>query len=136
MLLTVERFSHTAAATLGRLAVNGTFECYTLEDFVRPPGLRKVWGQTAIPAGRYEVAITYSTRFHEFMPELLHVPNFEGIRIHSGNTAADTAGCLLTGTAIAPNRERIFNSWRAYHALFLKIEAALDHGESIWLTIA
>ena len=135
MKIDVVRFSRTAAATLGRLAVNGQFECYTLEDVVRPPGLRKVWGQTAIPAGSYEVVVTYSTRFHEFMPQLLNVPNFEGIRIHSGNTTADTAGCLLTGTAIAPNRERIFNSLRAYHALFLKIEAALDRGEAISLTI-
>jgi hypothetical protein len=136
MKIDVARFAHTASTTIGRLAVNGQFECYTLEDMVRPPGLRKVWGRTAIPAGSYEVAVTYSTRFHEFMPQLLNVPGFEGIRIHSGNTAADTAGCLLTGTAVAPNRERIFNSWRAYHALFLKIEAALDRGEAIWLHIA
>jgi hypothetical protein len=136
MKIDVVRFSHTATTTLGRLAVDGHFECYTLEDMVRPPGLRKVWSQTAIPAGSYEVAVTYSTRFHEFMPQLLNVPNFEGIRIHPGNTAADTAGCLLTGTAIAPNRERIFNSQRASHALFLKIEAALDRGEAISLHIA
>jgi len=136
MNIEVSRFSHTATTTLGRLAVEGRFECYTLEDVVRPPGLRKVWAQTAIPAGRYEVALTYSTRFHELMPELLNVPNFQGIRIHSGNTAADTAGCLLTGTAVAPNRERIFNSWRAYHTLLLKLEAALDRGEAIWLHIA
>ena len=136
MKIEVSRFSHTATTTLGRLAVEGRFECYTLEDVVRPPGLRKVWGQTAIPAGCYEVALTYSTRFHEFMPELLNVPEYKGIRIHSGNTAADTAGCLLTGTAVAPNRERIFNSWRAYHGLLLKLEAALDRGEAIWLSIS
>jgi hypothetical protein len=135
MKIDVTRFSHTDTTTLGRLAIEGQFECYTLEDMVRPPGLRKVWGRTAIPPGRYEVALTYSTRFHEHMPELLDVPNYKGIRIHSGNTAADTAGCLLTGTAIAPNRERIFNSWRAYHTLLLKLEAALDRGEDIWLTI-
>ena len=136
MEINVARFAHTASTTLGRLAVNGQFECYTLEDVVRPPGLCRGTARTAVPAGSYEVAVTYSTRFHEFMPQLLHVPHCEGIRIHAGHPAVDTAGSLLTGTAVAPNRERIFNSWRADHTLLLKSEGALDRGEAIWLHIA
>lgn len=135
MEIDVTRFSSTATTTLGRLAIGGRFECYTLEDVVRPAGAPKVWGQTAIPAGRYEVRLTYSTRFHEVMPELLRVPGYEGIRIHAGNTAADTAGCLLTGTAHDVARTCVFNSWRAYHALLLKMEAARARGEAIWLRI-
>jgi hypothetical protein len=135
MEIQVVRFSKTPEATLGRLSVDGRFACYTLEDVVRPRGAPKVWGQTAIPAGLYTVALTYSTRFHEVMPQLLDVPNYEGIRIHAGNTAADTAGCLLTGTAVAPNGRRVFNSWRAYHALLLQIEAAVGRGEAVRLGI-
>lgn len=135
MKITVTRFVKNAQATIGRLDVDGRFECYTLEDVVRPRGTPKVWGQTAIPVGTYAVALTYSTRFHEIMPQLLQVPGYEGIRIHAGNTAADTAGCLLVGTAVAPNGQRVFNSWRAYHALLLKLEAAVGRHEAISLFI-
>lgn len=135
MKITVTRFVKNSQATIGRLDVDGRFECYTLEDVVRPRGAPKVWGQTAIPTGTYAVALTYSTRFHEVMPQLMQVPNYEGVRIHAGNTAADTAGCLLLGTAVAPNGQRVFNSWRAYHALLLKLEAAVGRHEAISLLI-
>jgi hypothetical protein len=83
----------------------------------------------AIPAGIYDAALTYFASFQKDILKLLRVPGFEGIRI----PAADTAGCLLTGTAVATDNQRIFNSWRAYHALLLKLEAAIGRTEAVRL---
>ena len=87
--------------TQGELYLNGILECYTLEDTVREDDI-KLPGRTAIPAGCYDVAITESPRFgNELMPLLLDVPNFTWIRIHWGNTAKDTDGCILVGSVRA-----------------------------------
>lgn len=80
--------------TLGQLSLDGERLCYTCEDKVRP---EKIYGKTAIPFGAYKVQLTWSNRFQKVLPLLLNVPGFEGIRIHSGNTAADTDGCILVG---------------------------------------
>lgn len=84
-------FSNTE--TLGSLIVKGKHFCYTLEDTVRAGA--KIHGQTAIPAGRYEVKLTMSNRFKRIMPELIDVPGFKGVRLHGGNTNLDTEGCPL-----------------------------------------
>jgi len=89
--------------TIGDLSINGKFLCNTLEDTERLfPRLGKIFGikifgKTAIPLGRYEVVLTYSARFKKILPLLLKVPQFEGIRIHTGNTPEDTEGCVLVG---------------------------------------
>ena len=82
--------------TIGKLYLDGHYLCDTLEDTVRPAGT-KIAGKTAIPAGTYKVKKTMSPRFKKILPEILNVPGFAGVRIHSGNTAADTEGCLLLG---------------------------------------
>ena len=94
MNLRVIREPSTAAATLGILLIDGVFTCWTLEDVVRAV---KIPGETAIPAGRYDVRLSLSQRFQKVLPEVLAVPNFTGTRIHAGNTQADTAGCVLVG---------------------------------------
>ena len=104
---------------VGELSINGTFECFTLEDIERP---LKIAGVTAIPRGFYEVVITFSERFKKPMPLLQSVPNYSGVRIHSGNSAADTEGCILVGTA--RQDDKILNSRAAFDALFQKLEAA------------
>src|SRR5574343_976097 len=81
--------------TIGKLFIDGTYFCDTLEDYVRAG--EKVFGKTAIPTGTYDVQITYSNRFKQPMPLLIDVPGFSGIRIHPGNTAEDTHGCILVG---------------------------------------
>lgn len=73
------------------------FVCYTLEDVVRPDGV-KVYGKTAIQAGTYKIIVNMSNRFKKMLPLLLDVPMFSGIRIHGGNTADDSLGCILVGT--------------------------------------
>lgn len=107
MEIKLYRKVYSKNSTIGELFVNGTFFCYTLEDYCRDlnkdgdlqdPGEQKVYGKTAIPAGRYQVIINMSNRFKKRMPLLLNVPGFEGIRIHNGNTAAHTDGCILVGS--------------------------------------
>lgn len=121
MHLTLVRKTFTEESTIGVLSIDGKTECFTLEDKVRPV---KIHGKTAIPAGIYEVTVTFSARFRKPLPLLLNVPNFSGIRIHAGNTAADTEGCILVGTAQQKNK--VLNSRVAFAALFEKIQAALQ----------
>jgi hypothetical protein len=110
-------------ATLGVLFVDGRYQCWTLEDAIRE---QKIPGDTAIPEGRYRIDITFSTRFQRLMPILLDVDQFSGIRIHSGNTIADTRGCLLVGHT--RGKTWVGRSRHAMDALFPKLVAALDQG--------
>lgn len=103
--LTLKRLYLKEQYTIGKLYVDGEYFCDTLEDKVRDVnkngkfdnGEKKVYGQTAIPYGVYEVILTMSPRFKRILPLLLDVPDFSGVRIHSGNTDADTLGCVLVG---------------------------------------
>jgi hypothetical protein len=121
-----------AVCTIGELYVDGVRSCFTLEDVVRSDG-EKVYGETAIPAGRYRVVITFSNRFQHDMPLLVDVPNFEGIRIHPGNTAVDTHGCLLVG--MDRHGDSILNSRVAYASVFADIRDAIDRGEEVWIDV-
>ena len=94
MNLVLQRIAQTPEYTIGRLEIDGQFFCNTLEDPVRD---EKIAAKTAIPEGTYEVIVNRSPRFKRDLPLLLNVPNFEGIRIHRGNTAKDTSGCILVG---------------------------------------
>ena len=82
------------------MTVDGNFFGYTLEDTYRelePDGSNKIFGATCIPAGKYKVITDYSNHFGKTMLHILDVPFFEGVRIHGGNTDADTEGCILVG---------------------------------------
>lgn len=141
MEITLTRKQITRISTIGVLAINGSRECFVLEDVDR--GLHqgmtaaeiikiKVFGQTAIPKGRYAIAITYSERFKKYLPLLLNVPGYEGVRIHPGNTAANTLGCLLPGTDAGENV--VTNSQLAFRTLFAKMKA-IEKTEKIFITI-
>ena len=129
MKLTLKRKTFTETSTIGELSIDDIFECFILEDKER--GLNqslpteakqlKVDAKTAIPKGTYEIAITYSNRFKQYLPLIMAVPAFEGIRIHSGNVAADTEGCLLTGLTMSI--DAVQQSRKAFNALFAKLKA-------------
>lgn len=93
----------------------------------------KVKGQTAIPAGRYQIVLTYSPRFKRILPLLLDVPQFTGVRIHRGNTAKDTEGCILVGF----NREvgKVLDSAVTEQRLMAVLQNAVNKGEQIFITI-
>lgn len=139
MEITLNRYPSTEVATIGQLLLNESHQCYTLEDVVRPSG-EKVYGKTAIPAGRYQIIINRSNRFsalagHDvFLPLLLAVPGFEGVRIHPGNTAADTDGCILPGMVINDDGNSVGRSREAFDQLFFQLKAALAN-EEVWITI-
>lgn len=133
MKLELRRTSCGKVCTIGELWVDGKFECYTLEDVVRVDGV-KVYGETAIPKGTYDVQVTYSPRFQRDLPLLINVKGFVGIRIHPGNTAKDTDGCLLVGTE--SGMDMIYNSRKAFTALFAKINMALAAKQKVTIRIA
>jgi hypothetical protein len=109
-------------STIGELSVEGEFECFTLEDVVRE---KKIKGETAIPAGTYEIAVTFSNKFKKLLPLLMNVPNFEGVRIHSGNKPEDTEGCILVGQTKA--EDFVGNSRAAFAPLFQKIQNVITN---------
>ena len=121
MQLIIKRHFKGPQYTIGRLFVDGVYECDTLEDTVRADGV-KIAGQTAIPTGKYPVRITYSPRFKKMLPMLDNVPNLTGVRIHTGNTAADTEGCILVGYNRV--KGRVCDSRAAFRRLFAKLETA------------
>lgn len=130
MNLRVIREPSTVAATLGILLIDGVFTCWTLEDVVREV---KIPGETAIPAGRYDVRLSLSQRFQKVLPEVLAVPGFTGIRIHAGNTQADTHGCLLVGRVRA--YDRVEESKLALMNVMEHLRRATTAGNPITMTI-
>lgn len=132
MRLTLQRLELSEESTIGRLSIDGADFCWTLEDMVRSGP--KVYGKTAIPAGKYEIQLTMSNRFKRVLPLLINVPGFDGVRIHPGNTAADTDGCLLVGFGHGENV--ITQSRDAFNALFAKMEQASKRGEPLSIEIS
>jgi len=130
MKLELTRGKSTNKSTPGALYVDSVFECFTLEDVEREV---KIKGETAIPKGEYKVIINMSNRFKKMLPLLIDVPNFEGVRIHSGNTSADTEGCILVGESHGP--DFVGNSRLAFNKLFAKMNDALVLGEEITIEI-
>ena len=135
MNLTVQRYLSVEGSTLGTLSIDGVFECFTLEDEIREvhglaAGAWKVDGKTAIPAGRYRFIIDHSNRFGCDMPHVLDVPGFEGIRVHAGNTIADTDGCLLLGNS--KTITTIGGSRAALAAFIPNLQAGLAEGD-VWI---
>ena len=140
--------------THGRLSTDeGGFLCWTLEDTDR--GLtqdmtleqirrRKVYGQTAIPTGRYRIYMRISPKLKDRIyakpyggkfPVLINVPGYSGVMIHPGNTPDDTLGCILPGMLQGSTRGRIYESQKAYRDLMDYIWPAYQRGEQIWINI-
>jgi hypothetical protein len=134
MELTLNRIFLGSSATIGELWVNDTHLCDTLEDRVRPEG-EKIYGKTAIPEGIYEMVLSYSPRFKKILPEILNVPNFTGIRIHCGNSSADSSGCILVGTWDGEKEDWISDSKIAFNELMSLLQKAADNKEKVAITI-
>ena len=132
--------------TISDFYIDGAKVCNICEDPVRilidknkdgdfnDAGEGKIYGDTAIPAGKYEVVITYSNRFKKYLPLLLNVPGYEGIRIHGGSSAIDTHGCLLPG--INDIQGRVSNSTKYFTLIFDKISNAINvKKEKVYINI-
>lgn len=141
MELILERKWIKPTYTIGNLYVNGEFFSNTLEDPNRDLNKngkfdnteKKVYGDTCIPFGRYQVVVTYSPKFKRELPLLLNVPYFEGIRIHRGNTIKDTMGCILVGE----NKKvgQVLNSTSYEQRITKLIREATSRGEQCCITI-
>ena len=137
MEITLTRIDKQAGYTMGCMEADGEYVCDTLEPAWRDvgpgrPGV-KIPRRTAIPEGRYPAVITWSPRFRAWLPLLLHVPMFEGIRIHAGNTPDDTAGCILPGVSRSPGR--VSESAAAVQRIKNLIVRAKQRGEGVWIRI-
>ena|SRR3990167_4942624 len=134
MELKLQRRKSSKYSTSGKLLIdslgNYTLLCYTLEDVVRKVKIPK---ETAIPAGRYEITITYSNRFRKDLPLLHNVPGFEGIRIHSGNRPEDTEGCILVG--MERGKDIIFSSRTAFNIVSAQIKASISNDEKVYIEV-
>ena len=134
MKLTLKRIALRSTYTIGRLYVDGNYFCDTLEDKVRDlnkngvfdNGEKKIYGETAIPYGTYNVKWTYSNKFKKYMPLIENVPSFAGIRIHAGNSSADTQGCILVGENKAVGK--VLNSKNTVNKLYPIIQKACKKG--------
>lgn len=147
----LKRYIHGPDSTTGEITDwNDEFLSYSLEDEYRA---KKVWGETRIPEGRYEIKLRtegsfhakYEKRFgkdyHKGMLHLQNVPNFEYILIHCGNTDDDTAGCILVGidiftdknknTVISPGASTI-----GYKMVYEKILPKLLAGNKVFINIS
>lgn len=127
--------------TIGKLSIDGKPYCDTLEDPNRDTNKngifdgdeKKVAGNTCIPFGKYKVIVNVSPRFGRELPRLLNVPSFDGILIHRGNTAKDTAGCILVGENSV--KGKVLNSTIYEVDLTKKIKEAISKGEEVTIEI-
>lgn len=148
MRIRIDRAWCKSSYTISRVFINGVRFgdgrkwCSMLEDKDR--GLtqsmtveeikkRKVYGQTAIPRGTYEVRITYSPKFRRMLPLLIDVKGFSGIRIHPGNSANDSEGCPLPGVNDIVGHVTSSTYW--FNLLFARIQEAEKSGEKIMIEI-
>ena len=142
MDITVVRKYKKQSYTIGDLYINGEWFCSTLEDKDR--GLtqnmpldyikkKKVYGETAIPTGKYIVVVNNSPKFKRNLPRIQNVPGFDGIRIHRGNIANDSCGCILVGENKVVGK--VINSTKYEKKLTQLLTEAQSRNEKITITI-
>ena len=144
MELIQERFQETKNHTKSLFKINGEFKCFILEDGFNK---EKVYGETRIPAGEYDVELRtsggmnekylkkFGSEFHHGMLWIKDVPNYEYIYIHIGNTPENTLGCPLTGFVADSTKNEIGSSRLAYEAIYPTISEAIMKGENVIIKI-
>lgn len=141
MELLLERKYLKSNYTIGNLSINGKFFCNTLEDKNRDlnkngrfdNGEQKVYAQTCIPFGTYEIKMTYAPKFKRELPWLQNVPSFTGILIHRGNTHEHSAGCILVGENKV--KGKVINSAKYEQELVKLIKESIQKGEKVTIKI-
>lgn len=132
MVIKIKRHWFTNVSTIGVVEVDGINCGFSLEDVARAEGV-KIPGKTAIPAGEYPGTIDFSQRFLKPMPHILDVSNFTGVRIHKGNTSADTEGCVIVG--LNKGNDLVYNCAPTFDFIFNKMQEAIKKGEKISIII-
>lgn len=142
MKLELKRIARKNTYTIGRLFVDGEYFSDTIEDKDRlikqtdsldKIKKAKVYAETAIPTGTYNIVVNQSPKFKRLLPRLLDVPGFEGILIHRGNTAKDSAGCIIVGENKVVGK--VINSTPYELKLTEMLKKAQDKKESITIKI-
>ena len=145
MRIRLQRHQSGPTSTIGALyQISGDTSlserwCWTCEDVIRekpgqPVGAWKIPGSTAIPEGMYRVVMTPSVRFHgKVLPLLLDVPGFSGVRIHPGNTSADTEGCILPGDST--DGTNVMSSHLAFGIVAARIHECIRQDEQVYLEV-
>lgn len=154
MYIKLKRLYKKERYTIGKLYINGDYICDTLEDKDR--GLsdkmseaeikqRKVYGMTAIPVGKYQIALqAYSPKYGNqafyrdlcggYVPRLVGVKGFEGILIHAGNSSKDTYGCILVGRNKAVGQ--VLDSRTTFKSLYIAhLKPCIAKHEEVWIEI-
>ncbi len=126
--------------TIGELSIDGEHHCFTLEDFVRevpgkPVSEWKVKGDTAIPVGHYKVTLENSNRFGPDTITINSVEGFEAIRMHGGNTVADTEGCPLVGAWKDEDQMKVGSCAQALIPLKAAIKRFLEAKLPVWIEV-
>ena len=139
--LVLKRVIFKDTYTEGWLSVDGLIFCDTLEDRTRDfnkdgdlnePGEEKIYGETAIPFGRYRVRLSMSNKFKKVLPEIIGVKHFEGIRMHGGLKPEHSLGCILVGKY---NGDGKLTNNGAIGRLIALMEQAKEQGREIWINI-
>lgn len=158
MELVLTRIAKRKTYTIGRLAImreeNEEYRTRNVEEYfcdtleppvletkttvakeavLRSPTKAQSLKPFAIPEGRYAVVISWSPKMEKWLPILLGVPMFTGIRIHAGNTVGDTKGCILVGENMKPGM--VFHSANWVKRLKDRIVEAKARGEAVWITV-
>lgn len=140
--LTLIRAYKKDTYTIGRLYAGGRFICNTIEDkdrglnqFMSESDIQKVKvkAETAIPIGTYKLVVSMSPKFGRKLIEIQNVPAYSGVRVHRGNTAQDSAGCVIVG--MNTEKGKVTNSTKYEELLTTMVESAINNKEECYLTI-
>ena len=146
MKILIKREIFSDKSTIGKMFIDGSPVCYTLEDKTRPDSEKKIYGETAIPYGEYPITFRtegsiyedYKVRFKDIGNErgtlwIRNIPNYEYVLIHVGNFPKDTLGCILVGNCVS--LDNIHDSTIAYKKIYPVIANALERGEEVIIKI-